>query len=233
MVSKAINHVAIILDGNRRYAKKIGLNVWKGHERGLKKLESLFQWCMEIGIKELTLYCFSTENFKRDKKEIDFLFNLFWKEFGKIKGSEGIYKNKVRINTIGRISMFPKKMQDAMNESVIRTRKNKKLIVNLALAYGGRQEITDAVKKIVKQVESDKINPDKINEDMVTNNLYMKNEPDLIIRPGGEIRTSNFLTWQSAYSEWIFTDKLWPEFTKQDLISCIEEFSRRERRFGK
>src|SRR3989338_3172683 len=111
MVSKSPRHIAIILDGNRRYARKIGMQPWKGHEYGLRKLESLFKWCIELGIKELTLYCFSTENFRRAKKEVDYLFGLFWKEFEKIKKGDGVFRNKVRVNVIGKIGMFPAKMQ--------------------------------------------------------------------------------------------------------------------------
>ena len=227
MASKVPRHIAIILDGNRRYARKLGLQPWKGHEFGLRKLEELFDWCMELGIRELTLYSFSTENFKRAKKEIKYLFNLFWEEFSKMKQRKSIFKDKVKVNVIGRIQMFPKKMQKAMLEVVQKTKSNKKLVVNFALAYGGRQEIVDAVNKILK---NKKIK--KIDENTITQNLYLTSEPDIVIRPGGEIRTSNFLTWQSVYSELIFLEKLWPEFTKEDLIKCIEEFKRRERRFG-
>ena len=232
MVSRVPRHTAIILDGNRRFAKKLGLQPWRGHEFGLRKLEELFEWCIELGIKELTLYCFSTENFKRANKEIDYLFGLFWKEFEKMKNGEGIFKDRVKVNVIGRINMFSKRMKGAMLEAMEKTRKNKALVVNFALAYGGRQEITDAVNKIIKDIKSNKINSKNINENTITNYLYLKSEPDLVIRPGGEIRTSNFLTWQSAYSEWVFADKLWPEFTKEDLIKCIEEFNKRSRRFG-
>jgi tritrans,polycis-undecaprenyl-diphosphate synthase [geranylgeranyl-diphosphate specific] len=149
MPSKVPKHIAIILDGNRRFAKKLGLRPWKGHEFGLRKLEELFNWCIELNIKELTLYAFSTENFKRARKEIDYLFNLFWKEFSRMREGEGIFANKVRVNILGRRLMFPKKMQKAMLDAMKKTRKNKKLIVNFALAYGGRQEITDAVRKLI------------------------------------------------------------------------------------
>ena len=227
MVSKAPKHIAIILDGNRRYARKLGMQPWKGHEFGLRKLEELFKWCIEFGIKELTLYTFSTENFRRAKNEINYLFGLFWKEFSKMKENKGIFKYKIKVNVIGRMHMFPKKMQKAMKDAMQKTKNNKELIVNFALAYGGRQEIVDAVNRVLK---SKKIT--KIDENSITQNLYLKNEPDIVIRPGGEIRTSNFLTWQSVYSEWFFIDKLWPEFTKNDLKKVIEEFNQRERRFG-
>lgn len=226
MASEVPKHVAIILDGNRRYGQKLGLPAWKGHEYGLRKLEELFNWCLELGIKEITLYCFSTENFKRAKQEVDYLFNLFWQEFSKIKQGKGVFKDKVKVNIIGRRRMFPKKMQKAMLEAMQKTKKNKKLMVNFALAYGGRQEIADAFKKILKN------KPKNIDEKTIASNLYMKSEPDMVIRPGGEKRISNFLLWQSSYSELFFLDKLWPEFTKSDFIKCIEEFEERGRRFG-
>ncbi len=231
MVSKVPKRIAIVLDGNRRYAKKLGLQPWKGHEYGLRKLEELFKWCIELGVKELTLYCFSIENFRRSKKEINYLFNLFWEEFDKMRTGQGVFKDKIKVNVIGRLNLFSKRMRDAMQEAMEKTKKNKALVVNFALAYGGRQEIIDAFKKIIKKSKT--LKPNQINENLITNNLYLKNEPDIVIRPGGEIRTSNFLTWQSVYSELIFLDKLWPEFTKEDLINCITEFNKRERRFGK
>jgi len=231
MDSKVPGHVAIILDGNRRYAKRAALEPWKGHEYGMKKLEELFKWCLELGIKELTLYSFSTENFDRAKNEIDFLFGLFKKKFNEIGKSNGIFKNDVKVNVIGRVYMFPKDIQKAMADVAEKTKNNRKLTVNFALAYGGRQEIIDSFKKIIKN--NPNINPDKINEMIITQNLYLQSEPEMVIRPGGEMRTSNFLTWQSVYSEWIFIDKFWPEFTKNDLMKCIREFNRRERRYGK
>lgn len=233
MDSKVPKHIAIVLDGNRRYAKKLGMQPWKGHELGLRKLEELCRWCIELGVKELTLYCFSIENFKRAKKEIDYLFDLFWREFDKIRQSKDIYKDKVKVNVIGRMGMFPQRMQKAMKDAMDKTKKNKKLVVNFALAYGGRQEIIDAVEKIAQCVKNNKIRIKEINEDLITKNLYLRSEPDMVIRPGGDIRTSNFLTWQSIYSEWFFIPKLWPEFTKEELVGCIAEFRKRERRFGK
>ncbi len=230
MVSKVTRHIAIILDGNRRYARKLGLQLWRGHEFGLRKLEELFSWCIELGIKEVTLYCFSTENFKRAKKEIDYLFGLFWKEFEKMKKGEGVFKDRVKVNVIGRMSMFSGKMQKAMLEAMKKTKKNKALLVNFAMAYGGRQEIVDAFKKIIKSSKT--LKPNQINENLIIKNLYLKSEPDLVIRPGGEMRMSNFLLWQSSYAELFFIEKLWPEFTKEDLIKCVEEFSKRKRRFG-
>ncbi|MBS3101053.1 di-trans,poly-cis-decaprenylcistransferase [Candidatus Woesearchaeota archaeon] len=228
MVSKSPRHIAIILDGNRRYARKIGMQPWKGHEFGLKKLEELFKWCQDTGVRELTLYAFSTENFKRAKREVNYLFSLFRHEVEKIKYGKGIFKDGIRFNFIGRLGMFPDSMRKPMLEIMQKTKKRNRLIVNFAMAYGGRQEIADAVNKAVKKIKNK-----KIDEKMIAKNLYLKSEPELVIRPGGEIRTSNFLTWQSVYSEWIFVPKLWPEFTKEDLVKCIAEYNKRERRFGK
>ena len=233
MVSKVPRHVGIILDGNRRYAKRLGLKPWLGHEYGIRKLEQLLKWAQELGIREITLYAFSTENFKRTKTEKDFLFKLFKREFESMKHRQDIFNNRIRINIVGRLEMFPEDIRKSMLDIMSITKKHKNFILNFAMAYGGRQEITDAVKKLAHQVKDNKIEPDEINEETITNNLYIKNEPDLVIRPSGEMRTSNFLMWQSAYSEWIFIDKLWPEFTKLDLEHCILEFSKRERRFGK
>ena len=231
MASNVPKHISIILDGNRRYAKKLGMHPWKGHEYGVKKLGQLLEWCRELGIKELTLYSFSTENFNRTKTEKDFLLNIFKQEFNKLKYKEEIYKNKIRINVIGRLHMFPKDIQKSIKEIMKKTKNHNNFIVNFAMAYGGRQEIVDAFRNIIKH--SKKLKPNQINEKLITNNLYLKNEPDLVIRPGGEMRISNFLIWQSSYSELVFLNKLWPEFTKGDLIHCIGEFNKRERRFGR
>ena len=231
MVSKVPKHVGLILDGNRRFAKKLGLQPWKGHEFGIKKIEELLKWCLELGVKELTLYSFSTENFNRNKQEIKFLFNLFKKKFEQMKNDSKILKNGVRINLIGRIEMFPADIRKAMLEVAEKTKNNKKLIVNFALAYGGRQEIIDSFKEILKN--NPNVNLNKINEELITKNLYLQSEPDLIIRPGGEMRMSNFLLWQSSYAELFFIEKLWPEFTKEDLVNIIKEFNQRQRRFGR
>ncbi|MBI4452391.1 di-trans,poly-cis-decaprenylcistransferase [Candidatus Woesearchaeota archaeon] len=233
MASKVPRNLGIVLDGNRRYARKLGLKPWLGHELGVKKLEKLFGWCGELGIKELTLYSFSTENFNRAKREIDFLFGLFKKKFDEIKKGKDFMDKGIKVNAIGRLDMFPPNMRKVMLEVMEKTKNNKKLTVNFALAYGGRQEIIDAVRNIARDVEKGRIKPESINEGLIAKNLYLQNEPDLVIRSGGEIRTSNFLMWQSAYSEWVFIKKLWPEFTKHDLMMCIGEFNKRKRRFGK
>lgn len=219
-------HVGIILDGNRRFAKRLIKQPWKGHEFGITKFRKLLDWAKELEIKELTLYCLSLENFNRSKKEFDYLMKLFEKEANAVKKDSRIHKNKIKLNFIGKTELFPKTLQTKMKQLEALTKSYNNLILNLAIAYGGRQEIVDAVKKLVKSKKP-------ITEKNLQNELWLKNEPDLIIRTGGEKRTSNFLTWQSVYSEWIFLDKLWPEFTKQDLKKSIKEFHLRKRRFGK
>jgi len=226
-------HIGIILDGNRRFAKRLMLEPWKGHEYGAGKIEKLFDWCKELDIKELTLYCFSQENFNRPKEEFDFLMNLFIKTFKKYKNDKRIHENKIKINFIGRTDMLPKELQKEMKEMAEKTKNYSDYIVNFALAYSGRDEILDAVKKIAKQVKNNQLKENEIDEKTFGKNLYINSEPDLIIRTGGEKRTSNFLPWQSVYSEWLFLDKMWPEFEKQDLINAIKDFKNRERRFGR
>ena len=219
-------HVGIILDGNRRFAKKIMKQPWKGHEYGLKKLDNLIEWSIEFGVKELTLYCFSLENFNRPKKEFNYLMKLFKKEAENLKKNPKIDKYKIKIRFIGKRELLSPELQELMKENEEITKNNKNCIINLAIAYGGRQEMVEAIKKLVKSKQ-------KINEKNLQKNLWLQNEPDFIIRTGGEKRTSNFLPWQSTYSEWIFLDKLWPEFTKQDLKNFIKEFYNRKRRFGR
>lgn len=226
-------HIAIILDGNRRFAKKLLLKPWKGHEFGAKKVEQLMEWCGELGIKELTLYCFSVYNFNRAEKEVNFLMRLFEKEFKRIKNDERIYKNKIKINFIGRIWMLPKEIQKEIKELMELTKNHDNLKVNFALAYSGKTEIVDATKKIAKQIKEGKLDVNEIDIDSFGKNLYFNNSVDLIIRTSGEIRTSDFLPWQGANAEWIFIKKYWPEIEKGDFIKCIEEYSKRERRIGK
>ncbi len=222
-------HIGIILDGNRRYASKLMLPSYQGHEYGARKVEALLDWCMELSIKELTLYAFSMENFSRPKEELKFLWKLFEKEFKKMLNDSRIYKHKVKINFIGRINLFPKKVKEAMHKLMDATKKHKRYVVNFAMAYSGRAEIIDAIKKLL----TSRINEKNINEKTILDNLYLTKEPDLIIRTSGEQRVSNFLLYQAAYAEWFFTKKLWPEFDKKDLIIAINDYKQRERRFGR
>lgn len=220
-------HIALILDGNRRFARKLRIPQFKGHEKGFNKIKDLLKWCIELGVKELTLYCFSTENFNRDKREVDYLFNLFRKKIGDFKKDKLIKDKKVKISVVGRLSMFPKDMQKQMKEVMELTEKYDDFRLNLALAYGGRSEIVDAVKRLIaKGVKN-------VDEKTISENLYLAHDVDLLIRPGGEKRLSNFLLWQNSYAELYFTDTLWPEFSKEDLVKAVEWFRDRERRMGK
>lgn len=232
MIENTPKHIGIILDGNRRYAKKLNLKPWKGHDYGVKKVEELIDWALDIGIKELTLYTFSTENFNRDKIEINYLMNLYRVKFSELKNDKRIKNNLIRINFIGRLNLFSDEIQDTLKEIMDMTKDNTRLIINFALGYGGRSEIIDGIKKIIKDIQNSKISISEINEESFKNYLYLSNEPELIIRPGGEIRTSNFLIYQGAYSEWVFIKKFWPEITKRDILKAIEEYKKRERRFG-
>ncbi len=230
-LNKVPMHVGLILDGNRRFARRLMLKPFKGHEWGAKKVEKLVNWCKDLGIKELTLYALSLENFDRPKKEFNYLMNLFRKEFNDFKNNPKI--KEIKVNFIGRIWKFPKDIQKLMNDIMNKTKKNKGGIINFAMAYGGRAEVIDAVKKLAKDIKNNKLSINKINEKTFSKNLYMNDEPDLIIRTGGEHRTSNFLIWQSHYSEWIFLNVLWPDFTKKHLIKCLNNYANRERRFGR
>lgn len=226
-------HVAIIMDGNRRYARKRGLPPERGHQLGVKKVEDLIRWCPELGIKELTLYAFSMENFNRNQKEKDHLMKIFKKRFEELIDHPEIEKNRVRVRVIGRISMFPEDVQEKMQNVVKKTAGNDNYTVNFAMAYGGRQEIVDMAKALAKEVKEGKLSLDEIDEKVVGEHMYLDSDPDIVIRTGGERRVSNFMLWQANYSEWFFLDKMWPELGKEDLAEAISEYKKRERRFGK
>lgn len=231
--SKVPKHLGIILDGNRRFAKRLMLKPHKGHEWGYKKIKELFKWCKELKIRELTLYTFSIENFDRPKGEFDFLMDLFVRAFKETKEDKEMHENKIKINFIGRLYMFPEAVQKAMNDLMESTKRYSDFVVNFAMAYGGRAEIIDATKKIAEQVKSGKLNIDEINEEVFKKNIYLESEPDLIIRTS-ERRLSGFLLWQGSYAEIQFLpDVLWPEFTKEHFIQCIGDYGNRERRFGR
>ena len=224
--------IAIILDGNRRYAKRIGMRPWQGHSFGAEKVEKLLEWCRDLGIKELTLYSFSADNFKRPENEKSAIFELFRKNFESLEKDERLMKDQIKVMFIGRIYMFPKDIQEKMRVLMEKTKHNGSFKVNFAMAYSSKAEITDSIKSILSKIKDKKLEIEEIEESTVNENLYLSSSPDILIRPGGEKRLSDFLLWQSAYSELIFLDTLWPEFTKEDLIWCIEEYKKRERRFG-
>lgn len=223
-----IGHIAIILDGNRRYARKVLKEPWKGHDFGAEKVERLFDWCKDLDIAELTLYIFSMQNFNRDKKEVDYLMDLFCKFFESENIKNKIKNNQIKINFIGRTYLLPQKVQKIISKLHQETNKNSGFTANFAMAYGGREEIVDGVNKILQE---GKIK--EVDEKIFSHYLQLQNQPDLIIRTGGERRTSNFLIWQSWYSEWFFLDKYWPEFEKEDLAKVLNEFEQRERRYGR
>ena len=229
-------HIAIILDGNRRWASEKALNPWFGHEKGAEKVDELLDWCLKLGVKSITLYAFSTENFRRSKNEVEEIMRIAQEQFRKILTDERIHKNKVHVKVIGRLSLLPKDLQQLIMDVEKSTQGYDDHFLNLALAYGGRAEIVDAAKKIADKVHEGKLSPEEIDEQVFEKYLYTshmsKQDPDLIIRTSGEERLSGFLLWQSAYSELCFLDVYWPGFRFIDLLRAVRTFQRRRRRFG-
>lgn len=225
-------HIAIIMDGNGRWAKKRYLPKIAGHRAGAKRVEEIIEAAGEIGIQILTLYTFSTENWKRPKKEVDALMNLLGYYLD--KKAEKITQKGVRIRAIGRIRSLPHSIQLKLRNIEDKTLKNKGILVNLALNYGGRSEIIDATKKIIEEVKENRINPEDINEENFSDYLYTTSlpDPELLIRTSGEMRLSNFLLWQLSYTEIYVTKKLWPDFGKKDLENAIIDYQKREKRYG-
>ena len=225
-------HIAIIMDGNRRWAREKGIETKEGHKAGAENLEKIAYYCNDLGVKYLTVYAFSTENWKRSKEEVSALMILL-KNYLK-KFSKNANKENVRIKILGNISNLEEGLKKSINEAVERTKDCTGLTLNVAFNYGGRDEITNAAKQIAKKVAEKEISLDDINESMFQQYLYTKGEPDpdLLIRPGGELRISNFLPWQLVYSEFYFTDKYWPDFSSEDLLNAIEVFNKRNRKFG-
>lgn len=229
-VMKKLNHLAIIMDGNGRYAKKRNMPRSFGHEKGAKILLESAKWGKQLGINMITYYVFSTENWKRSEKEISFLFKLpilFFDKYFNDFINEGI-----KVNIIGDRDQLPDKLNKKLDEVVELTKDNDKITVNLAINYGGRREITTAVKKISEEVSVGKIGVSKITEDTIAKYLYLENDVDLVIRTSGEMRISNFLLWQIAYSELYVTDCLWPDFSFEEMNKAVEQFLKRDRRFG-
>ena len=225
-------HIALILDGNRRWAKARGKMSWDGHKAGFDKLKDLFKWAQELKIKELSMYCFSVQNFDRDPKEVKFLMDIFEKAAKDVLKDKEIHENKVKIRFIGRLHILPERVQKAAKEAMEATKDYNNYIVNFCVAYGGREEIVDAVNKAIKDVKDGKI--EKVDDETMKNYMYINSDPDIVIRTSGECRLSNFLTWHTTYSEWFFLEKHWPDFDKEDLVKCIEDFKeKRSRRFGK
>ena len=225
-------HIAIIMDGNRRWARERKLPIKLGHKEGAETLKKIVRYCNNIGIKYLTVYAFSTENWKREKEEVDALMTLlenYLDSFTKDADSENVI-----IKVIGRRQELSDRLLMKIDDAINRTKDNKGIVFTIALNYGGREEITHAIKEISKDVKEGKLNSDDIDEELVSKYMYTKDypDPDLMIRTSGELRTSNFLPWQLVYSEFVFVEKNWPDFTEEDLDLAIEEYQKRTRKFG-
>lgn len=225
-------HIAIIMDGNGRWAKERMLPRNVGHKAGVEALRDVIRTSSDIGVRYLTLYAFSTENWKRPVSEVSMLMKLLVEYLR--KEIEELHDNNVKIRTIGDISKLPREVIEEIDKAIFKTRNNEGLCVNIALNYGGRSEIINTIKEISKKVKNSEIQIDQIDEAMVDSALYTSNmpDPDLLIRTSGEIRLSNFLLWQCAYSEFYFTDTYWPDFKGEDLLNAILDYQNRKRRFG-
>lgn len=227
------SHIAIIMDGNGRWAKKRALPRVAGHKRGVDTVREIVEACAQIGVKYLTLYTFSTENWKRPKEEVSTLMRLLLNSL-RDRVNE-LNDNDVRLTTIGDTEALPIEVQKQLKSDIERTKNNKKMVLNLALSYSGRWELLEAIKSITQDSIEGKIKPEEIDECLISKYLTTKNmpEPDLVIRTSGEFRVSNFLLWQIAYSEFVITETLWPDFSRNNLYEAIQVFQKRERRFGK
>ncbi|MBT8235338.1 MAG: isoprenyl transferase [Bacteroidia bacterium] len=230
---KLPDHLAVIMDGNGRWARKRNKLRVFGHENAIEAVRDTVESCAKLGIPYLTLYAFSTENWNRPKLEVDSLMKLLVAVLKKELGT--MQKNDIRLNAIGRIDTLPKKAHAELMEVIDATKTNKRLTLTLALSYGSREEIKQAVKSIATKVKNNIISPDDIDDTVINSHLYTQNLPnvDLLIRTSGEHRISNFLLWQIAYAELYFTDVLWPDFRAHHLVEALINYQNRERRFGK
>lgn len=223
-------HVAIIMDGNGRWAKSRGLPRLAGHRAGTNNLRRIIEACVEFGVKYLTIYAFSTENWTRPIDEVNGLMNLFYDVFDRELAE--LHRQGARLVHIGRLDgegIRPEMVQKIKNGEEL-TRNNKRLVLNVAFNYGGRDEIAHAIQNIIK----DGVNPDEVTEDLISKYMFTTEspDPDLIVRTSGEMRTSNFLVWQAAYAEWVFPEIYWPDFGRDELLAVLKEFENRDRRFG-
>lgn len=228
-------HIGIIMDGNGRWAKQRGLKRYEGHIEGAKTFRKIGEFAADIGIKYITFYAFSTENWKRPIEEVEAIMQLFRDYLIEAGDRNNESRQKgIALRFIGDREGMPDDILALMDKTEKENRDNNKIVLNIAINYGGRHEICDGVKKIAEKVKNGEISPEDIDEEMISGSLYTKSvpDPDLIIRPSGEYRLSNFLTWQSAYSELWFSDVLWPDFTEENLIEALCDFEKRSRRFG-
>ena len=232
-VAKLPCHVAIIMDGNGRWAQKRLLNRVRGHEKGVETVRNIVRTCRELHISTLTLYAFSTENWQRPKAEIKALMALL-KSF-LIKELPDLQEQRIRLGVIGQPQRLPADVQKVLQDAMADTAANDRMLLNLALSYGGRTEITEMVRRIADQVARGGLSPEDIDETLVADHLYTRGlpDPDLLIRTSGEVRLSNFLLWQLAYAEIVVTDTLWPDFSSEEFIAILAQYQQRDRRFGK
>lgn len=226
-------HISIIMDGNGRWAKQKGLLRALGHEEGTKAVRDVVEGCAELGVENLTLYAFSTENWNRPKREVDTLMRLLVTSLK--KEIKTLTKNDIQLNAIGNLPSLPKKAQKELGEVIEKTKHNQRMILTLALSYGSREELIHMVREISEKVKNEDFLPEAIDESIINQHLYTRKLPDvdLLIRTSGEQRISNFLLWQIAYAELYFTNILWPDFRKENLYEAIFNYQTRERRFGK
>lgn len=226
-------HVAIIMDGNGRWAKKKLMNRVKGHEKGSQTVRSIVTSCREIGIKTLTLYAFSTENWQRPRAEVTALMMLLKKFI--VSERELLKEHSIRLNIIGQVHKLPEDVRSEVDTTLQMIRYNDQMILNLAISYGSREEITTAVKAIANRISNKEISVEDITPDLISDHLYTAAmpDPDLIIRTSGEYRLSNFLMWQAAYAELYITQTLWPDFSREEFIDILRNYQERDRRFGK
>ncbi|MBI3840425.1 MAG: di-trans,poly-cis-decaprenylcistransferase [Thaumarchaeota archaeon] len=231
------SHIGIILDGNRRWAASQGMTQGLGHEQGANRAEELLDWCHELKVRTVTLYVLSTENLDRSPEELKVLFELIEGRLARLLTDERITRYKVRVRAIGQLDLLPQSITDLLTAIEKKTATFDEHYLNIAVAYGGRAEITDMVRSVAQDVRSGKLNPEEVNEDTISKRLYTSylpnQEPDLIIRTSGEERMSGFLLWQGAYSELVFMDVFWPAFRFIDLLRAIRTYQKRRRRHGK
>ncbi len=229
---KLPRHIAIIMDGNGRWAKRRALARLKGHQKGMEAVKEVVRCCRELGIEALTLYAFSQENWKRPKTEIQGLMRLL-KRFIRSELAE-LHRNNIKVQSIGQLERLPEDVQAIVHEAMELTKNNTGMILNVALSYGGRDEILRAVARLVQKAKTNHFSPDELTEELFSRELYTAGlpDPDLLIRTSGEMRISNFLLWQLAYTEIYVTDVLWPDFRKQDLYKALSDYQKRQRRFG-
>ncbi len=229
-------HIAIILDGNRRWASEKFVNPWLGHEKGAEKVEELLDWCLKLDVKSVTLYAFSTENFRRTWEEVREIMRIAETWFRRLLTDERIHNNRTRVKVIGRIGSLPESLRQLISDVEKATENYDEHFINFAFAYGGRAEIVDAARKIAEEVHEGKLDYRQVDEKTFEQYLYTSHmpqqDPDLIIRTSGEERLSGFLLWQSAYSELCFLDVYWPDFRAIDLLRAVRTFQKRKRRFG-